>query len=115
MLKQCLFILLLISASSVIAEEPAYSKGYSLPSNYPSKFHQKGILQAIDLGQRTLVINGAPIRLDLNSPVHLLNLYNAILQNLKPGTPVGYTMRVQNGNVLITEIWELPPKAVPLS
>ncbi|OUS29266.1 hypothetical protein A9Q99_09140 [Gammaproteobacteria bacterium 45_16_T64] len=115
MLKLCLITLLLISSSSLMAEEPAYSKGYSLPSNYPSNFHQKGILQGIDLNQRTLVIDGAPIKLDLNSPVHLLDLYNAILQNLKPGTPVGYTMRVQNGNELITEIWELPPKAVPLS
>lgn len=116
MIRKSLLLLCLVCAPSIsIAEEPSFDKGYTLPASYPSSFSKKGILQGINLSQRLLVIDSNNYKLDLNTPVHLLNLNTAILQNLRPGMPVGFSIRLQNGVELITEIWELPPKAVPLS
>ena len=117
MLKSIIvFIISIIGFSGhSLANEAPFDKGYTLPSHYPSAFSNTGILHNVNLSKRTLIIDGSPFKLDLNTPVHLINLPNAILQNLRHGMPIGFSLRKQNGVNLITEIWELPPKAVPLS
>ena len=85
-----------------------------LPSYYPERFMGTGIVTAQDSNLRTITIGNQPFVQGINTRVHTLNSKFASVQNLTPGTAVGFNYLVggENNTFFLTEVWTLPTGSV---
>ncbi len=78
----------------------------NLPSYYPAEgFQRTGILDAIILQERRIVVNDIPYVLSDNAIAHGLNAYSVPLSQLRIGSSVAFKTA---GHKQIVELWVLP-------
>lgn len=95
----------LIFAVLIAATGPAFSQG--LPKHYPAEgFSRSGLVDAIYVDERRIVINDIPYVYSESVVVHSMSSNRASLNRVRSGVRVAYKMG--SGRVIV-EIWLLPP------
>ena len=78
----------------------------TLPSYYPSQgFQRTGIVDAVILQERRIIVNDIPYALSDNAVAHSLNSYSVPLSQLRVGSTIGFRTV---GQKQIVELWVLP-------
>lgn len=93
---------------------PAWCKGV-LPEYYPNTFNNEGILQNIEDGGNTLIINATAYKVGHNMKVHTLNNKFSSINSLQKEMELGFIFSDPSAKrKTITEIWVLPKGTVEL-
>ena len=93
---------------------PAWCKGV-LPEYYPNTFNNEGILQNIEDGGNTLIINATAYKVGHNMKVHTRSNQFASKNTLQKGMELGFTLSDPSAKrKIVTEIWVLPKGTVEL-
>lgn len=108
-IKFVLLIVFLLGLSTSV-----WCKGV-LPEYYPNFFSNEGLLQEVEDGGSTLIINATAYKVGHNMKVHTRYNSFASRNSLQKGMELGFTLNDPSAKrKVVTEIWVLPKGSVEL-